>query len=196
MAGDVRALDLSSAPSNAGWNLGVSPDGRTLAMGTLVGDNGVLVLYDTATQTSRILEWPADDPKILTEPQQLSFSDDGSHILFVNGHDTDGTDAFDAFEVPVTATSLGEARLVGSDLWSAAYGPEGGIAAVLYDGETGNVVGYLEGGPDVGLPALPEAQYFVRAGAVLLAPETASEDVWFRLDVAQDQWVEITLGSN
>ena len=113
----------------------------------------------------------------------------------MNVHDTDGTKAFDAFEVPVAATSLGEARPVGSDLWSVAYGPQGGIVAVHYDGGAKTNVVALEGGPDVGVPHVEGFLTIRRAGAVLLARATV-DDPWFRLDPAQDRWVETTLRSN
>jgi hypothetical protein len=97
------------------------------------GDGGVvgsLGLFDTVTHDFSVLSWP-DDRGNLAQPQQISFSPNGTRIAFVNAHDTDGTEGFKGYVVDVDAASLGDAALLHGELWDVTYAVFGAGHEVL-----------------------------------------------------------------
>jgi hypothetical protein len=200
--GAIEVIDLGLADGTLPTSPALSPDGSMLSVGLLLPDPsgqglqpGALAIHDLDAGTTRILEWAPGEAAVLTQPQDLDFSRDGRQLLFTNVHDSDGTETFDAFVIDVDATSLSEATLVDADVWSAAWGPEDGIISLRPAPEgTGRVLAYIDGGPEVGLPPLPDVLGIVSGGTVLLG-YTDFAGVW-RLDAEHDTWVKTRLQSS
>jgi hypothetical protein len=184
-------------PGASAAGLAIHPGGRLAAVGQLGTDGrSAIALVDVQSAAVRELRWPAGDPRgELHQPQELSFSPDGSQLAFVNVHDSDGTEGFDAYVVDVDATDLGAARQISNagweDTWNrigdVTFAPSsiGGIVAVTRLDDSKPQVRFVEGGPDVGLPTL-NGVLSVQASAEHLLART--EDAWYALHPADDAW--------
>lgn len=179
----------------------VSADGRTLAVSVTTSDPdalngpfsyGSLVILDTTTGIARHLSWPTNDERArLAQPAELSFSPDGSRLAFLNVHDTDGTEAFDGFVLDVDAESIGEAELVGDDLWDLTFVPGGGLLAQVGSTQADSQLRYVGGGPDIGIAAVDG---LLRLESSLRSIIAMAGDQWTRYDPATDAWLEMPYG--
>lgn len=193
-AGDQHELlEPPTLLEGAGFGgLAVDPGGRWVAGSAMEADGTCwLAVHTPATGGWRAIRWPDGERRGMYRcPSEMSASPDGERLAFLNTHDSDGTESFEAFVVDVDATSLADARLVSADAWDLTFEPAGGLLALVGPDRATSRLQYLEDGPDVGVPAL-DGVIDLRLSLQSLVARIDSG--WSRLDAARDEWVPTPL---
>jgi WD40 repeat protein len=197
-AGDSAPVDALPAFAR---ELTLNPGETRLAFG--LGSSGLdggpsrIGFYDLTNGEVGYLDWRDDeDPDRRTGGiGDIGFSPDGTQLVFSASQDS--FDPIESFVVDVGADSLSDARSLGLQVGSVHWMPDGSIIGVR-DLEIGSSrpLGYIEGGPDVGLPSY-EGQLDgpVVTGAAGLLIRTVDPDTgtfhFLRLDDERDRWVTV-----
>jgi hypothetical protein len=193
-AGDSVLVDLPAFASSFAFD----PSETVLAFG--MGSSGAdddpsrLGFYDLTTGEVSHLDWRDDEERNRRTGsiEDVQFSPDGTQLVFSASQDS--LDPIESFVVDVGADSLSDARSLGRQVGSVHWMPDGSVIGVrdLEIGSSGPLT-YLEGGPDVGLPAYEgQLEGITVSGSAGLIITTfdldASTRQFLRLDAEQDRW--------
>lgn len=194
---DLDGPDLGDLGSYG--DVAVDPAGRMLAYGvsdvTPDAYESSIGVVDLRNGDQRQVAWPEDDPRgSYHDAAELSISADGSRLAFVNVHDTDGADGFDAFVVDLTDdTSGGRDGLAGASLavegraWDITFDSAGNLVGLVGDTADAAVLTRIGGSP-AALPPLDDVLEVSSTPRSLIA---RTDESWYRFDPTAADWTEV-----